>query len=272
MTTRLSVHFLPTWTSPDALAEGTVVVLDVLRASTTIIQALAAGAREVVPCAEVGEAKAIAAHYPREEVVLGGERGGVKVPGFDLGNSPEEYVPDRVAGKTVVFTSTNGTQALLRCRQARRVLIGGLVNLPAVTTALCEDSDHPIHILCAGTDGRVTLEDTYVAGLFVEAWLARQERIVGRTWLDPDLPCDDAARIALRIVQEERGSLSDSQLVVRGPTLAEVFRVGLGGKTLLALGHDHDLQFAAQRGAQQIVPELNLATARIRRSVSDLYD
>src|SRR5438132_10850132 len=107
-----------------------VVVIDVLRAAPTIFQALAAGATEVVPCLEVEEAKKIAVQIARS-AILGGERGGKQIPDFDLGNSPAEYTPERVAGKTVVFTTTNGTRAMLRCEAARRVLIAAFTNLSA---------------------------------------------------------------------------------------------------------------------------------------------
>src|SRR5687768_3032349 len=120
----LDVHFLPELTSPEELAGGVVVVIDVLRASTTITYALAAGARELIPCLEIDDARAAATKLPPAQVVLGGERQGLPIAGFDLGNSPRDYTPERVGGKTVVFTTTNGTKAMLQCRQAARVLIG----------------------------------------------------------------------------------------------------------------------------------------------------
>src|SRR5438132_9688378 len=128
MSGRLFAHFLPTLMDPDELRDGTAVVIDVLRASTTICHALAAGAREVIPCLEVEEARRVAADNSGSRPMLGGEREGVRIEGFDLGNSPGEYRPDTVGGRTVVFTTTNGTRAMLGCRSARRVLIGSFVN------------------------------------------------------------------------------------------------------------------------------------------------
>ena len=118
MTKTLNVHALPKLVEPKDLADGTVVVIDVLRASTTIIAALEAGAVEVIPCLEIDDARRVAAQFPAEEVILGGERQGLPIEGFDLGNSPEDYTPYAVAGKTLVFTTTNGTRAMIHARQA----------------------------------------------------------------------------------------------------------------------------------------------------------
>ena len=95
-------------------------MIDVLRSTTTIVHALAAGAREVIPCAQVEEARQIARQFPADQVVLGGERGGLAVKGFDLGNSPEDYTADRVRGKTLVITTTNGTRAMAQRKRRRR--------------------------------------------------------------------------------------------------------------------------------------------------------
>src|SRR5262245_13937729 len=126
------VHLLPGSFEPDDLRGGMAVVIDVLRATSTIIHALAAGARSVVPCGEIEDARQMAIAAPRGTVLLGGERGGLRIPGFDLGNSPAEYAHGTVAGKTIVITTTNGTRALVRAKEARRVLIGALCNQSAV--------------------------------------------------------------------------------------------------------------------------------------------
>ena len=105
-------------------------MIDVLRASTTIVVALARGATAVLPRRSIEEALAAAADHPG--AVLGGERGGLKIAGFDLGNSPPEYTADRVAGRPVVITTTNGTLALAACHAAAEVLVGAIVNRAAV--------------------------------------------------------------------------------------------------------------------------------------------
>ena len=150
--TSLKAHFLPALTTPEALAGATLVVIDVLRATTVIPHALAVGAKAVIPCLEVEDAVQAAARLPAGQAVLGGERGGLKIDGFDLGNSPDEYTPQTVAGKTLVFTTTNGTRAMMHCRQAQRVLLGSFVNASAIVDALAADRD--VRLLCAGTARR----------------------------------------------------------------------------------------------------------------------
>src|ERR1041384_8191351 len=109
MSRTINVHLLPILVEPHELAGKLVVVIDVLRATTMIIHALAAGAKAVIPFLEVAGARELAERLPGQ-AVLGGERGGNRIAGFDLGNSPLEYTPAAVGGKTLVFTTTNGTR------------------------------------------------------------------------------------------------------------------------------------------------------------------
>src|SRR5829696_2231429 len=124
----LSVYLLPVLAPPGRLTGGVAIVIDVLRATTTIIHALAAGCKEVRPCAEVEEAKALADGMRAGKVILAGERGGVKVDGFDRGKSPREFSPTNCKGCTLVLSTTNGTRALLRACEADRVMAAGFVN------------------------------------------------------------------------------------------------------------------------------------------------
>ena len=163
----IHVHLLPDLVEENALTGATVVVMDVLRATTTLTCALAAGASGVIVCREVNEARQIADSLKLEapdaqRPLLGGEREGIRIAGFDLGNSPAEYTREAVGGRTLVFTTTNGTRACLRCRQARRVLLGALVNRRAVLQALV--GENQIHLMCAGTRGEITREDALCAG------------------------------------------------------------------------------------------------------------
>src|SRR5579884_1701109 len=113
------VHLLPGLAPPGRLAGGTAVVIDVLRATTTVVHALAAGCTAVRPCAEVEEARELAGGMRAGRVL----RGGGPPPGFDLGNSPKEYCGKLCRGATLVLTTTNGTRALLRAAEAERVLL-----------------------------------------------------------------------------------------------------------------------------------------------------
>ena len=175
----LNVYALPRFVEPEEMAGGTAVVIDVLRATTTIVHALDAGADEIIPCLEVADALALAGRFPADEVVLGGERHGLPIEGFQLGNSPDEYTPDRVGGKTVVLTTTNGTRAMIHARQADEVLIAAFVNASAVVRRLF-DREH-VHILCAGTDGKISEDDVLLAGLLVERLQRQGEWSISRT-------------------------------------------------------------------------------------------
>jgi 2-phosphosulfolactate phosphatase len=148
------------------LAGVTAVVLDVVRASTTVVAALAGGARAVVPVATPDEAGARARGWDSGATLVGGERGGAPPPGFDCGNSPAEYTPERVGGRTVVFTTTNGTRALLALGGARRVAVGGFVNAAAVARWVAVERGDVL-LVCAGERGRFCLEDAVCAGLLV---------------------------------------------------------------------------------------------------------
>lgn len=241
---RLDVYLLPTLVEPLELADKTVVVIDILRATTTIVHALAAGAVQVVPCLEVDEARQAAAKMAAG-AILGGERGGRQIPGFDLGNSPAEYTPDRVRNKTVVFTTTNGTRALRRCKLARRVLVGAFVNFSAVCRELNDESD--VVLLCAGTDGHVTREDTLFAGAVVDD-LSRTQR--DRRLNDQADIAADAWRTAVRM-------MTDRPL---GVTLRE----SRGGRNLIEIGQQDDIDLAAQIDQFDSVPELDLVSFTIR--------
>src|SRR5260370_12956566 len=132
----VQVHLLPGLIPPDRLVGGLAVVVDVLRATTTIIHALAAGCTAVRPCAEVEEARELAGEMRAGRVLLGGERGGVPLPGFDLANSPREYTAKLCPGNTLVLTTSNGPRALLPAVEAERALFPGFVNYSAACQRL----------------------------------------------------------------------------------------------------------------------------------------
>jgi 2-phosphosulfolactate phosphatase len=166
---RLDVALTPAAVTPAALTGATALVVDVLRASTSLITALAHDAQELVPVGEVEEARDLAASRPG--VLLAGERGGDPPAGFDLGNSPLEFTRERVAGRALVFTTSNGTRALLAARRAAAVGIAGFVNLTAAAGwALGQRRD--VVVVCAGELGARSFEDEVCAGLLVERLLA----------------------------------------------------------------------------------------------------
>ncbi len=249
--TILNVHYLPKHVPADELAGSAVVVIDVLRATTTICCALAAGASEVVPFRTIEETLAAAEKAGRDRVVLGGERGGKPIEGFDLGNSPSEYTPKTVRGRPVFITTTNGTQALYHARLARRVLVGAIVNLSAVAASVKDESR--VDILCAGTNGCVTGEDILAAGALVR--LIR-ERAKGRGTMN-----ENAATAAnYWLIVEKAASIS-------GRSMSEELAVMLcgseGGRNLIDVGLQHDLTDCAQVDKLDIVPELDVRAWRI---------
>jgi 2-phosphosulfolactate phosphatase len=168
---KIAVYFTPLGPgAPDVAGRG-VVTLDVLRSTTTIVAALANGAKAVVPAATSEEAVRLTANLEKDGFLLAGERKCVKIPGFALGNSPREMTPDVVAGKTLFLATTNGTPALVAMQGADPVLVGGAVNFTALADRarelFVERGD--LVIVCAGRERQFALEDAYAAGRLVKA-------------------------------------------------------------------------------------------------------
>jgi 2-phosphosulfolactate phosphatase len=228
----VQVHLLPCLAPPGRLAGGLAIVIDVLRATTTMIYALAAGCLTVRPCAEVEEARKLAGSMRAGRVLLGGERGGKPLPGFDVGNSPSEFTARLCRNATLVITTTNGTRALLRAAEADRVIVAGFVNYSAVCEQIKNDA-RPVHILCAGTDGAVTLEDTLLAGALVDFLSEAME-----------VRLNDGARLAWDCFENQ------------GCVLLGALEISQGGENLRQLGYEADIRAAAQVDMFNIVPEL----------------
>ncbi len=250
MSRPILVHLLPSHFEPGELQGGVAVVIDVLRATSTIIHALAAGADAVVPCGEIDEARRLAEGRPPGTVLLGGERGGLKISGFHLGNSPAEYSRETVAHKTVVFTTTNGTRALLRAQEARRVLIGALSNVGAIVELLAEETG-PVHLVCAGTEGRITLEDVLCAGAIAH-WLD-----LAASEADPG---DDVTQLALSLF----ASCGHEYDRAHEDRVLAILRQGRGGRNLIECGMEADIAVCAEENKFDIVPELSRAPREIR--------
>src|ERR1700677_987200 len=142
------------------LRETTCVVFDVLRATSSMITALAHGVGEIYPVRTIDEALVLKERFP--DAVLGGERMGDKIPGFDIGNSPLEY--RELVKKRIITTTTNGTIALRACEKAERVLVGALLNIDALVAKLARFTPEKITIVCAGTFRELALEDVIAAG------------------------------------------------------------------------------------------------------------
>jgi 2-phosphosulfolactate phosphatase len=149
------------------LKDRLVVVIDVLRASTTIITALANGARGIIPISEVEQAKKIASQFSEGSVLLGGERNELPILGFDLSNSPLEYTHEKVQGKKLIFTSSNGAQLFQYTRHASQTIVAGFVNVTPVCNYIAA-SNVDVAFLCAGKHRRIGLEDVICGGMIIE--------------------------------------------------------------------------------------------------------
>jgi 2-phosphosulfolactate phosphatase len=161
---KLDVFLTPGELSNSDVVDRTVVVIDILRASTTIVEALSAGAKSIYPVSSIEEALRLANTFGRDEVLLCGERKCLPIEGFDLGNSPREFTAESVAGKTLVMSTTNGTNVMSLTAGAARVFIGSLLNLGAVVDELARSEVDPV-LLCSGREKQFALEDAAFAGL-----------------------------------------------------------------------------------------------------------
>ncbi|WP_188396529.1 2-phosphosulfolactate phosphatase [Sporomusa sp. GT1] len=161
----IDICFTPNDFDDEKYSKYSAVVIDVLRATTSIATACANGCKELIPVRTVAEANKLKANNP--DILLAGEREGLLIPGFNLGNSPFEYTREQVASKTIVMTTTNGTLALTKASAAQKVYAMAFVNAAAITSALQQQQDDVV-IVCAGSEGRFSLEDTLCAGLLAE--------------------------------------------------------------------------------------------------------
>lgn len=152
--------------TPEKVAGRTAVVIDVFRATSVIVAALEAGARAVVPTMTVDEAFAQKADLQMIgiDVLLGGERNAVMIEGFDKDNSPRAYTPEDVAGRTIVFTTTNGTLAIRNAAAAKRLFIGAMTNFTAAVEMVAASGDDVV-LICSGCEGHFTIEDALCAGM-----------------------------------------------------------------------------------------------------------
>lgn len=253
----LVVHLLSSHCDPAALRGGVAVVIDILRASTTMTTALLNGAASVVPCLTVDDARSLQQQSRSGTVLLGGERGGVRIDGFELSNSPADYTRDTIGGRTVGFTTTNGTKTLLQSGEAELIVVGAFVNLDAVVRFL-QVMRLPAHLMCAGTDGFITGEDVLFAGAVVHE--------LTRTHSKAKWQPDDAAVIAGSYWVQEVLNNAAEQTSAAGQTplppnktqiarsLEQALRETRGGRNLQNLGYSADIALCSQIDAAPVLP------------------
>lgn len=206
------------------------VVIDVLRATTVMTTAGANGAASLMTFAEIEEARAAAKSF-QPSALLCGERNCEKIAGFDFGNSPSEYTADRVAGKPLILTTTNGTRAIQAARTADRLLVASFLNLESVVRAI--GGEPQVQLICAGTNGEITLEDILLAGA-----------IADHCDMTSNCNFDDSARLAIAAWREVTAAINDEADLETA--LAAALARSLGGRNLIALGYDADVRSCAR--------------------------
>jgi 2-phosphosulfolactate phosphatase len=231
---RLDVFFTPVQAKPADTASRLVVIVDVLRASTTVATALGNGAKTVMPLEGADDVIFRSKEFARSQIILAGEHKMHPIAGFDLGNSPQDFTKKAVEGKTILITTTNGTRALLGVQGARDIVIASYVNFTAVLAMMkvAASSNTDIAIICAGEEGGFTLEDAACAGRYVRAIPKRAESV----------QVNDAASASVLIEKKY------------GDNIAKVFKESSHGQALEEAGFGADLAAAAEVDAYPVVP------------------
>lgn len=240
---RIDVLFTPHELGERGLTGRVVGVIDVLRATSTIVEAIANGARSVLPAVDTDDALRLAQTFGRSEVLLCGERGSKKIEGFDLGNSPLEFTSEAVADKLVVMTTTNGTAALLAGSAADRCVVASYLNISAAVTDLTA-SGKPIVLMCAGREGRFSFDDALCAGSFVREL---RRRVPGRIGLN------DSALAVAALERRYRSHLD--RVMVRTAAARQIIEAG----------HGDDIAYCLTRDRHDVVPVM--ADRQVLRAV-----
>lgn len=233
-----SVHAFLTAGSVNSaeVAGSAAVVIDVIRATSTMVTAFGHGAEAVYPTVSTEDALRLASSLGRDETLLCGERKGRKIEGFDLGNSPAEYDRETVEGKRLVMSTTNGTRAFLAAANADRILAASFLNLGAVAESVvgAVADGSPLAVICAGKEDRFSLDDAVCAGALIR-------EVEERTGVDLEL--NDSA-VAARALSAEFGA-------------DEAFlRRTAAGRALVEIGLGSDLSLCARRDVYDLVPEM----------------
>jgi 2-phosphosulfolactate phosphatase len=244
----IQVFFSPSVVDEAAVEGSTAVVVDVIRATSTVAEALASGARAIFPTLSTEEAVKLASSLGREDTILCGERKGLKVEGFDLGNSPSEFTSEVVGGKQLVMTTTNGTRAFLAVDGAERVLSASFMNLSAVVREL--DTTSRLVVVCAGRENRFALDDAVCAGMLLNGFLEGREE---------EQTLNDAARVA-------------SEIARLHPVSVDFLRSTGAGMALAEVGLEADLELCASLDRHAFVPEMRERRISIPRKETRAED
>jgi 2-phosphosulfolactate phosphatase len=228
---------------PEKLSGATVVVVDVLLATTTLLTILENGARSVYAVASLEEAEEVGGELDPAGLLRGGEQGAERIEGYDLGPYPEEYAPEVVSGRDVIFVTTNGTRAIATAAPAERVLVGCLRNAPAVARYLEASGTKSVYVVCAGSAGRFTTEDFLGASTILS--------FLNKNGYLEDWRLNDAAWVALDFAERHRGGEW------------EALKKSRAGRWFVESDMDEELGFVGDVGASEFVPEVVNGRLRI---------
>ena len=228
----LEVVFTPEEIKNKRLSDKLIIVIDVLRASSTIVTALANGCRSIFPIFSPEQANEEAKRFTKEEVLLGGERKGKKIRGFNLGNSPREYQRNRVEDRIIIFSTTNGVKTLEIVKGAFRIITASFLNLQA-TSNYCSNFPGNVVLVCAGGEGQFSLEDSVCAGALVNSL----KGVFSHSSQNRD------GNIATQILYKKFGN-----------NILDMLRKSQHGRYLEGIGLGKDLEFCSQFNIFNIVP------------------
>ncbi len=228
----IDIQFFPFPPSPHLLFDRTVVVIDILRATSVMVYAISCGAKEIIPVITPEEAFQLAKTFPRNTILLGGERESNRIEGFDLGNSPREYTSEKVEGKRLILTTTNGTRAFHSVSSAAEILVGSFFNATA-TAQRCLEGERDLLLFPSGDQGGFSLEDTVCGGMLIDRIVRKVKKPVTLT---------DTSYSAHILFQRFEANL------------VEAFYLSSHGKELVDRGHEEDLPYCAQIDINDVVP------------------
>jgi len=228
---KVNVFFNPLSVDELFFTGKTTVVIDVLRASSTIVTALQNGAREVIPVSSVEFAVKVSGGMFGGQTLMGGERNTKKIEGFALGNSPLEYTKEAIEGKTIVLYTTNGTKAVVKAKFSENLFICSFLNLSAVAAHLISLNNN-VEILCSGKANNFSMEDTICAGKLI----AELQK------LKNDIEITDSARASLALNKSF------------GKSISKMLNESEHGKVLIENNFKEDIKYCSKLNATDVIP------------------
>ncbi len=231
---KIDVYFSPAQVDEMQLRDKNVIVIDVLRASTTIVTALNNGAREIIPVGSIESAVKVSGNLFGDVVLRGGERNGKIITGFNLGNSPSEYTEEAVKGKSIIFCTTNGSSAMVKAKYAKRMAVAGFVNISAAVDYI-RQAGEDFSIVCAGSQQLFCIEDAACAGMLVKMLLDQS---------------------AVTVEVNDAGGAAQILYRTNGKNLLKMAKSSDHGKYLIEIGFESDLKACVSIDSIPVLPLL----------------